>query len=1142
MKKAIKKSPSVHLIDAGKNIFIQGNSSVDGAKFSVRCHGELMKNQVAASPVAANKELLLVRDEIDQPMIFSIGADDGGFHLIRAKDGCKTGWETLELSKGLAAGRSVKTFDLRQDLTGAISVGCIMNEDAGNRSVHIAANVGNGSSTDWSQLMAIAKPVTGLAADFQPEKIRLGSGGNGQSPLAIVEGSDSIKSYYYHVDTTTMKARRGDFPETPDKFRALEPGFLFGKAGTLFLYGLGDSQTLTFETLPGDGVQRHVDLSPGENSLSADLRYTCIATSHGTNTATSDVYAGTRDGIVVFPGMSGHKMQLLGKGIGAVRQVTVREDDKNIAIWAMMANQRLYYIPGSKPGPDSAYVWDNPVLFSLDALHVAPMRRQKKRANELFVLSNNLKLAHHWQDPQTTSWLEGEIAIPHEKAIVEFDSFTTSIQFRDENGLPVAGKVVEMAASDWAYTTVNGLVYSLDMDSDFRPKVKTDLNGSITIISRAKDIASPTYHLYPEFTDQKLNVYPNSKLHDGLAAVEDGSDLKDKGKGTADIDGDTLDRVAGYLGQMTDVTAGMMQDSGEAAPSSVFSNSMKFKVPGTIGDALKGLENTFTSLEGKLEKEGLKLKGDALFLLGKTPAGGLLMEIRDLQGTLITLELNTLMHAFKGINWLLKLIGIDLSFLLKWLGFFFEWEDVWETHKVISALLRNGLSFAKEQLSIHAETWKRDIGNAMDSISDQFKALVIPPEQRGKSLKSEGGKLRAKRPDVNFDGVSINWLRYQISHGGLLLGSGIPISGNQEESKFETELLAPAIEAFASDIENDLQAFAKLFSDSSHSVENLFSLLNALIDTVVDPMKAVVDGAFELLPGLLNEISKMLHSSIEIPFLGSLLKKVAQFIGVDLNFDFIDAISFIVAIPYTDIYKVAEGKAPFAESKYGLTDKDLFDKLFSSIPSRVPMTTISAAASSTKGMSKYSQYGVGIASVASLAANILNFFNFADSEDSKADPLIPKGGKDKMSIYKKVAIGLSLLGDVCTIPMPLPGQNPAAYGLRWTAYGLSGIYDLSSWKIKSSERGGGYLMGMDFLVLLFSLTANGIQDKEDWWSWVIDTGSNVGGMIQGGGIVSETSEAIVAGIGVSGLSGSLVALIHAWEADGKVIQHVNIGG
>jgi hypothetical protein len=1017
-------------------------------------------------------------------------------------------------------------------------------------------------------------------------------------------------------------------PES-DSMMDLALGYAFGQRGTFFLYKAGETQTLECTTLPDpndplhEGPQ-HYDYSPGNAGIPPELRnlrYNCIATPTGSQTdptnISSDIYVGANSGIYVFRNGNVKTLQKVTDRIADVHEVLVRQDNDNISVWAVCSPNKLYYIAGKK---GTAYTWNSPILFSQSVVHVAPIRSISKQSNELILVNQDLSISHCWQDRASTLWQRRTIKVVDKNYLLDFDSFTTQIHLEDQDGNPLANQVLRITASEWTYVTANGLVYSLDLDN--AAEIETDVMGNVTIITMATDISTPILHVQGDFFAKTLNIYPNGKIQKGLSAIRKGDDLKNArtkdGKPvlTQSYDPATLDGVATNINRVTTASTQYLdnrrsgtnvfvcveekgvKDTGVlnvAHLASDFAVGMTLKNgqwqlhtdalkatagPGDIihdfidlaGDALHWIETEFD--EGiKLVEQGLVyLKDDVNFVIKKVEEG--LMFVLTVGKNVLNVALKTLGSVFKILNWILKQIGIALKDILAWLGHLFGWDDIWDTHKIIASMVNNSLEYAIECADTQIDRLRASIKEAFGGIEEKLNGIILSPAVKGLQPRALANANARSNSSVSWTSPQTNFVAYQVQHGGMLESGGEPTvaarmalaSTGNPFMQFIADVVEPALSAFLSDFEKDIEDLKRLCSDPSQTLENVLELVKDLVATVLDPVAAIIDGFLKFAIDLLHDVKGAIEGKIPIPFLSDFYEFITDLLGDKEKFTFVNGIALLLAIPMVEVCKIVTGSAPFAHGTYGLKDPQLFTNLIgppsnpgAAFPKAGRVTSVVAAPQTLSASPTddwytlahhYSKWGALAAAISVFLQRI--FGGIQLSSDPVADP-------NQISFAKKAQLLFVATKFAGTIPLPKRDPNDreiAAYILKGIAYLTAAIQNIIIPFLPSKIYQGLLLAGGDLVVLALSLPADAIGEMNVMGGLTLATDivGNGSGIAVGSGTALMDKEGVNPVIRTIG--GALVATgtVGTWVAavltgvevflmdEGYVLHAVNVGG
>jgi hypothetical protein len=1181
-------------------------SGLNTPQVNFQISAELMKNSRKSSPIEPTANVLVVQDSDGSPMIFSIGTDHV-FHLIKHESGTTDGWTVINLSTQFPDYAIARTFDVSQDLNGNISITLALSkQDQSTTDIFVASMLSyNYAQTDWSQFSASCHEVSGFDEHFAAEKILMGTSDDDKVPLTVIAGNIQGSKYYYQIlDGKTSQTL--EFPENvsknPNSLMAIEIGHALGQRGITFLYKIGETQTLETTTLPDESSGSITsDFSPGNDGIPEPFRhltYTCMTTVIGTQTSplnlSSDIYVGTETGVYLFPNSRLGNMQKVTDKIKDVHEIVVRTDGDNLSIWVMASPSNLYYIYGKR---DNTYTFNEPIRFSDDTIHLAPIRSLKRKANELFLINQDQVLTHYWQDPNSTLWHHRPLNIKNEGSLINFDSYTTHINLKDANDESLINKSIKVTCSEWLYATINGKTYSLDKDAP--AEVPTDALGNVTIITAANDISSPIFHVEADFIDKTLNIYPNGRIKKAIRAIQSGTDLR-----TAQTqDGEALippgfseEKLSGVaqnicllnqaasqlkedLKDNTYVAVtdkGIKHDGGldlSSLPSDFFlaadneessaspssnENSIASTIASTtkhiLGDVLHELGRFFVK-EIELIRDGVTYlaKGVSFFL---KPYEQALHFMFTIAGKTWNVIINSIPGLSKVMGWLFKLLKAGLEKLMGWAGHIFGWDDIWRTHKLLATFLTNSLNYGAAELKKNAEQWKDDVAQVLDGVEQRLKEAVIPDAIRAVKPRQQA-RSNAKNSHLTntLQAPGGNWSFYQIQHGGMLTGDDQHSHGDVL-SQFYKDVVVPTKDAIWDNLKHDVADIEKLLSDST-TIADVYQLVSDLIETMIEPVKALIVGLIDFFEDLIEDIQHVLTNDSKIPVISDLYEWLTGVMGEQETFSAIKGMSLLLAVPVSYLckaIKAATGKDPFARADVVLNDPEFFSKAMSgaltsstvalqseivsiaeptrlgrvsqAISSRINGVTTSLTnflnptsivklevlAMSGEATSSfdlvYAEVGAIIAPIAEIFIVCIDGISMAEPPNKKDPPLFTFARSWEESIAFRIGFVAALFKGASTFPIREQGDNIHGRNLDISEWVFS-LLNTAQGAIFRQQVSGIFAAGLNLVILAMAIPAN-LLNREDNLTWTVGMLSGMGGIAMGIGVY-ELPHVLLAG-------------------------------
>ncbi|OBU01590.1 hypothetical protein VE01_00561 [Pseudogymnoascus verrucosus] len=157
-------------------------------------------------------------------------------------------------------------------------------------------------------------------------------------------------------------------------------------------------------------------------------------------------------------------------------------------LWGRNGSDEVFYTSCAANTVSDPKSWSSPVPILFGIEQISPYVNKSDGGNTIFA-SGAGKLQKLVQATGTSSkmWQAQEIKLtaPPRQESLSFNSYTTSIQVADEQGLPARGLEIAVSAKVRSPVYINGIYYILQQSPT---KVATDSAGSITIIEATNSI------------------------------------------------------------------------------------------------------------------------------------------------------------------------------------------------------------------------------------------------------------------------------------------------------------------------------------------------------------------------------------------------------------------------------------------------------------------------------------------------------------------------------------------------------------------------------------------------------------------------------------------------------------------------------
>ncbi len=919
---------------------------------SVSVSGELMTNYLTGSAVDSREPFSVVLDSGGEPLLLSLGAsaDDAErlelYALLRDAT-VATGWKRLTLSP--VSGASVQVMQASQGPDGSIVLVAAVQDGASGSQLFVSRPLPSDTSASaWSSLdtLWVARPGGPVGCPVQ--RVIIGDHRPGElAPMVVVEVQNGAKVDRYFVDANPDKTDELWSPYHLPEDQAAVLDVAIGRMnmgvprrGTYTLYQKVDG-TLQISFAPVGETRYGQPMAP--KSFAAPAKAGCLAVFPDESAAGCSVLFVGGAGVFTYDVAAQEKGKPAATALGetasvtGIRQLLVRGQADQFRLWALTADQVLY----SVTGPLSLSGWSPPLSLRTNVAQMAALDNRTRRSDELFAVSSATlpTIMHLWLDPATSLWMEGDLPAPDSGSTQSFPCYTTVIRFVDARGAPAAGQPVQLSASQWAYATVNGYYKTLAGGADNTITVNTDGMGTITLINKVSLLATPVFQVTADFLDAPVVADPSAALRARLAEQLSSKDLSDitLPDGTKlvpdGVDPGTLSVVQDGINQLLSLTSsvpadGSPADTGTAPGASTAQVSMRVRVRppplqlGVVGNTLQKLDDAVDAV--------VCAAGDVIqtCINGiETVVGYTIRAVEkvwefvvQVGEQVISFVIRTLSDILSALTWLFQEIGVLIDKLISWLGFLFDWDDILDTHKVLSNLaiqasgaLGAGVGAAKGTVDAFFDGLLERFSQAREAVLVSAGATSFSQAAQQSKAKSPPQAQAASDTLYNTPGGSFAF--YQLQYGGVT-GMSTPATGEL------SQLVKDAISAVATLLEESYDILkttwedllAVLQGDNPTLGEVLAVLTVDVVGGLVVIARQIVDALFSVLDDIIAFVMGALSAPVNIPLISGLYKLIAG--GSQLSV--LDGFALLLAIPVTLIYKVVAGEAPFANGTHGL--------------------------------------------------------------------------------------------------------------------------------------------------------------------------------------------------------------------------------
>ncbi|KAL5584370.1 hypothetical protein FOVSG1_013759 [Fusarium oxysporum f. sp. vasinfectum] len=591
--------------------------------------------------------------------------------------------------------------------------------------------------------------------------------------------------------------------------------------------------------------------------------------------------------------------------------------NKITTIFGKNASNVVYYTSCHVDKLADPQSWSAPVPVLRGIERITSFINLKDGGNTVFAAGGS-KIQKLTQATNTDSklWRAQSImleAAPETKPI-SFNSYTTTINVKGEDGLPLSGSDITLTTKTHTPVYIDGLYYIL---STVPVNVTVNPSGEVIIIQATDSIVGATITARLGNNDYTIN--PMASSFEKLAKLSDKDVLKN-----AEIR--TNVKAGGVIGESkTDslVSSQLPDKELKATADSIKllteaynkhqaqESSLRMIAPVTSnvvvsqGSTTFGLGDAIAIAAGDLFN-WLKTGIEKVIEVVKNAATGLWEFIVKIGNDIYRAMLDTVEAVVGAIEWVFDKIKTGIEELIRFIEFLFQWDDIKRTKQVTHNLVKYYLFNMLSSI----ETAKDSFDECMDGAQ---KAVA---EWAGIKDWVALGDSASKPPSGNATDPT----KHQNSGSQMMAGhfrnqaDRITIRSRMPEASMVQGLVDDLINAMESQgmvitqTYGQLKTLAKDFLDLSLA-DTLKRLTGILVEAVLGTTKVVVDAMLDVLYRLAGTVVDVLDTKIHIPIISDILNAI----GVP-DISFLDLFTWIGAAGITIMFKIARGQAPFPDN------------------------------------------------------------------------------------------------------------------------------------------------------------------------------------------------------------------------------------
>lgn len=921
---------------------------------------EMMTNYLHAELISPQKKFEALQTSDGHSLLFAIGTDNT-FYLIREESGTSTaGWTKIDLSGavikkdfGGQPEAQCSTFEVGQSVQdGSFGMAMVIHTNMGD---HLYLCLGNSNQdTAW------AESPNWMSYEYDNQQMKL-------PKLEIVnvffcETTDA-KQYIivdvvrdpnsavkdvrrFYIDPSKKTGRYWNTHDLPidievDKYDSCLGRARKGRVDGLYTVGhAGGSGQLEF--CPVINVYGSAPPTPVRLNLPGGITASVIAATRNADLS-SDLFAVSGKTLYYFASNNqsdgATALSLItNEVLSNTNKLAAMFDNGVITLWGHNASNQVYYTtcPQSDAANPAAWSVPLPILFGIE--QISPYINGVDGGNTIFAAGNG-KLQRLTQSPTSTLWQTNAITLPSppQGKSISFNSYTTTIQTTDQQGLLLKDISLSLSASNRCAVYINDLYYVVD---NTPIHIQSNALGSITIIESTGTLTGTTFTVSTG-SGSPLVINPMEKPFKKLAALDTADKLKaatindgnSKTKslvasGTSDNDLKTVAAAMGSLSKSYDKVSapqvnapvGIAAVAVAPAPAAVMDIGNDIVV--AAGDLFKWLESGVEAIIQVIEDEATEVWHFIATIAGKVYRA----------------VLDTVEAVVGAVEWVFNAVKTAIKDIIKFVEFLFEWDDIKRTKKVLHNLTKLFLNHQVDEIQEVKREFDKMITSAKQAVNGWAGISDLP------GLGSEGtATVNSKSTPSAGQSSPSSLLSYHFQNNAQNATFTSP-SATSEPPSNPIDVLIQALEKEGDTLGDALLSLQALAEKApTMSVVDLFkAVIGIVADVVLESAQNVIDALFDIVYDLAKAALKLFDTPIHIPVLSDILSDI----GIP-EFSFLDVVCWVVAVPVTIGYKIVHNAAPFSDNSetsflINVTD---FQSLVSAFSESTPLVMSSVPAS-----------------------------------------------------------------------------------------------------------------------------------------------------------------------------------------------------
>ncbi|PYH95696.1 hypothetical protein BO71DRAFT_473594 [Aspergillus ellipticus CBS 707.79] len=607
-------------------------------------------------------------------------------------------------------------------------------------------------------------------------------------------------------------------------------------------------------------------------------------------------------------------------------------------IWGRNSSNEVYYLscPSTelvKPGS-----WSTPVPILTGIERISAYINREDGGNTIFA-SGNGRLSILTQATITDAkvWQSQEInlAVPADEKPLSFTSYTTNIQVTDtKNDAPAGKTTLSIAAEVRTPVYMNGLYYVLGPNP---VKVTTDAGGSLSVIQATQDLNSVTITATIDGGTVGIVITPMDKSFQKITGLNSADLLRGANFPSTTTAGGVLGGtsttplvapstndadVNAIASQMTNLqtlyskapsksvllTRQLNRQTGSALRAVCSTNPAQRVVPSTrflASRNAKGILDDIAIAAGDLFnwlKSGIESVIDIVY----DAVSDAWHFIATIAGKVYRAILDTVDAIVGAVEWVFNAIKTAIEDLIRFVEFLFSWDDIKRTKNVLCNVVKLYMQNQVDSIPRAKAAFDAHVAEAEETLGKWAGITDWTPIGSAASQPASGSASNPAKGQTAGSRLLADHFQNQV-HQVSILGD-LP-SEDAVESLVDQLLTGLSNEGVVlGQVYNQLRDLASNFATLSVG-DILKRLAVILADGVLSSAQVVVDALLDVLQSVAQSALDLIDTKMHIPIISDILNAI----GIP-DISFLDLFTWIAAVGYTVIYKIANNDAPFPDT------------------------------------------------------------------------------------------------------------------------------------------------------------------------------------------------------------------------------------